>query len=85
MKNIQYSVGSKYIVISRNVIQSKKYTVNKIIIGQLSKVTDKSLIFKTDHGIKRIWKSTISKLIDISGISIAQTQLFIDRIEGALV
>lgn len=85
MENIQYSIDNKYIVISQNRIQSRKYMVNKITIGYLTGVTDKSLIFRTDNGMKYIRKETISQLIDISNISFVHTQFFIEKIEGALV
>ena len=85
MENIQYSVGNKYIVISRNVIQSRKYMVNKITIGELVRDTGKSFIFVTDNGDKRIRKRTISKMIDVSAVMSLNEQFLIDRIEAALV
>jgi hypothetical protein len=59
--------------------------VNKILIGELISETEKSFTFITDNGKKRVWKRTISRLIDISNITIANTQFFIEKIEGALV
>jgi hypothetical protein len=59
--------------------------INKITIGYLAGVTNKSLIFKTDNGMKYIRKETISQLIDISNVSFVHTQFFIDKIEGALI
>lgn len=86
MENIQYTIGNKYIVISQNRIQSRQYKVNKIIIGELLKDTGKSLVFMTNGGIKRrVSKRTISELTDISRVDIVQTQLFINKIEDALV
>ena len=85
MKNIQYVINDKYVVISQNVIQSRKYKVNKITIGTLVGDTGKTLKFQTDNGFKRINKRTIAKLINISAIMNVNTQFFIERIEGALV
>lgn len=86
MENIQYTIGNKYIVISQNRIQSRQYKVNKIIIGELLKDTGKSLVFMANGGVKRrVSKRTISELTDISRVDIVQTQLFINKIEDALV
>ena len=84
MENLQYSIGNKYIIISQNVIQSRKYLVNKITIGDCKADTDKSLIFETIHGRKRISKRTISKLINITNIASCNEMFLIERIEGAL-
>lgn len=80
-----YAIGNKYLIISKIVIQSNKYTINKITMGTLVKVTDKCYNFVTDTGKKRIRKTNICKMIDVSLISIAQTQFLLDRIEGALL
>lgn len=85
MENIQYTIGHKYLVISQNRIQSRRYLVNKVTIGTLEAVTNKTFIFSTELGIKRIRKHTITKLIDITHIAVTHTQYFIDSIEGALV
>ena len=85
MKNIQYTMGNEYIIISQNRIQSRTYKVNKITIGRMSADTGKTLVFSTEAGIKRIRKRTITKMIDISGVSIAQTQFLIDCIKAVLV
>ena len=82
---MEYTINNKYVIISQNVIQSRKYSVNKIIIGTLKTETDKSLIFETDKGNKRVLKRTISKLIDVSAIMNINTQFFIDRIEAVLI
>lgn len=82
---MEYTINNKYVVISQNVIQSRKYSVNKIIIGTLKTETDKSLIFETDKGNKRVLKRTISRLIDVSAIMNLNTQFFIDRIEAVLI
>jgi hypothetical protein len=81
---MKYTINNKYIVISKNVIQSRKYLVNKITIGELIAEKEKSLIFKTDLGNKRLHKRTISKLIDITNIISVNEQFLIERIEGAL-
>ena len=85
MENIQYTMGHEYIIISQNRIQSRAYKVNKITIGRMSADTGKTLVFSTEAGIKRIRKRTITKMIDISGVSIAQTQFLIDCIKAVLV
>lgn len=85
MENIQYTIGNKYIIISQNRIQSRKYMINKITIGTLTTDTGKTLMFKADTGIKRIRKYTIAKLIDITNIVSMNEQFLIDRIEGVLV
>lgn len=82
---MEYTINNKYVVISQNVIQSRKYSVNKIIIGTLKTETGKSLIFETDKGDKRVLKRTISRLIDVSAIMNLNTQFFIDRIEAVLI
>ena len=82
---MEYTINNKYLVISQNRIQGRKYLVNKITIGTLESETNKSLIFKTDLGNKRIAKRTISKLIDVSCITMINELFLIERIEGALV
>lgn len=82
---MEYTMDNKYLIISQNRIQSRKYMVNKITIGTLVADTGKTLVFSTELGAKRIRKRTIAKMLDISNVSIAQTQFFIDKIEGALV
>ena len=84
MENIQYIINDKYLTISQNRIQSRKYLINKITIGTLIAETAKSLVFKTDGGNKRISKRTISKMINISCITMVNEQFLIERIEGAL-
>ena len=59
--------------------------INKIIIGTCKRDTGVSLIFKTDTGIKRIRKRTISKIIDVSNVASLNEQFLIDKIEAALV
>ena len=85
MKNLQYNINDKYIVISQNKIQGRKYLVNKIVIGELIGETEKSLKFKTELGNKRISKRTVSKLINVTNIVSMNEQFLIERIEGALV
>ena len=85
MKNLQYNINDKYIVISQNKIQGRKYLVNKIVIGELIGETEKSLKFKTELGNKRISKRTVSKLINVTNIASMNEQFLIERIEGALV
>ena len=85
MENKQYTVGNKYIIISNIIAQSNKYRVNKITIGTLTSVTAKCYNFSTDLGTKRIRKTNINKMIDISNVCFAHTQFFIDKIEGALI
>lgn len=82
---MEYTINNKYLVISQNRIQSRKYMVNKIIIGELTAETDKSFIFNTDTGKKRIWKKTISKLIDVSNLISYNERFLIEKIEGALI
>lgn len=82
---MEYTFGNKYLIISRNKIQSRKYMVNKITIGTLDSETKKTLIFKTESGIKRIRKYTIAKMIDLSCITMVNELFLIERIEGALV
>lgn len=82
---MEYTFGNKYLIISRNKIQSRKYMVNKITIGTLDSETKKTLIFKTESGIKRIRKYTIAKMIDLSCITMTNELFLIERIEGTLV
>lgn len=81
---IAYTFGNKYIVISQNRIQSRQYLVNKITVGELARDTGKSLVFNTANGERRIAKRTISDMIDITFISVIQTQFYMNRIEDAL-
>lgn len=81
---MEYTINNKYIVISKNVIQSRKYSVNKITVGELIAEKEKSLIFETELGTKRIHKRTISALINITSIISINEQFLIERIEGAL-
>ena len=85
MKNLQYNINDKYIAISQNKIQGRKYLVNKIVIGELIGETEKSLKFKTELGNKRISKRTVSKLINVTNMVSMNEQFLIERIEGALV
>ena len=78
-------MNNKYLIISQYRIQSRKYMVNKITIGELVADTGKTLMFKADTGIKRIRKHTIAKMINLSCITMANEQFLIERIEGALV
>lgn len=82
---MEYEINNKYLVLSQIVIQSKKYTVNKITIGKLVKDTGATLMFETDTGIKRIRKRTIKKLLDITFVSVTHTQFLLDKMEAALV
>ena len=82
---MEYQINNKYLVISQNRIQSRKYRVNKIVIGELVKDTDKCLHFSTDNGVKSIWKHTITRLINITNIVSMNEQFLIDRIERSLV
>ena len=77
-------MNNRYIVICQNRIQSRKYKVNRII-GELTGEKEKSLIFKTCNGNKRVQKRTISKLINITNVVSMNEQFLIERIEGALV
>ena len=72
---MEYTMNNKYLIISQNRIQSRKYMVNKITIGELV----------ADTGIKRIRKHTIAKMINLSCITMTNEQFLIERIEGAVV
>ena len=82
---MEYKINNRYIVICQNIIQSRKYKVNRIIIGELTGEKEKSLIFETCNGNKRVQKRTISKLINITNVVSMNEQFLIERIEGALV
>ena len=85
MENIQYTLNNKYVIISQNRIQSRKYKVNKIVIGTLVAETAKTLVLDTGTCKRGIHKKTIRKMINIDSIDNYNTLFFIERIEGALV
>lgn len=85
MINQIYTIGNKYIVISQNHIQSRKHMVNKITVGKLVRVTNKSYIFECLNGKKYIQFRTLLNMIDITYCNLPTTQYIIDEIEAVLV
>ena len=80
---MEYNIDNKYIILMQQRIQTTlPQIINRIEIGRLKHVTRDYIIL---HNNKRIKKSLIKKVIDISNISIANTQFFIDRMEDALI
>ena len=80
---MEYNIDNKYIILMQQCIQTTvPQIITRIEIGRLKHVTRDYIIL---HNNKRIKKSLIKKLIDISNISIANTQFFIDKMEDALI
>ena len=79
---MEYTVGDKYIVLMQQCIQTTiPQMVNRIEIGKLKAVTNDYLVLCTGRRVK---KSLIKKIINVSHIMNLSEQFLIERMESAL-
>ena len=80
---MEYNIDNKYIILMQQRIQTTlPQIINRIEIGRLKNITKDYLILESGRRVK---KSLIKRVIDISNIYFMHTQFFIDRMEDALI
>ena len=80
---MEYNISNKYIILMQQRIQTTlPQIINRIEIGRLKNITKDYLILESGRRVK---KSLIKRVIDISNICFMHTQFFIDGMEDALI